>query len=333
MTMNQIGIDVSNDVFDASMASSTGIVRRQFANTPAGYRCFIQWALRGSDGVRVCLEATGVYHLQLALALNCQPRLAVMVVNPCAARRFAQAQMVRAKTDGIDADGLLCFLQRMPFQAWVAPRDEVLQLQSLAHRMVQLDKEIGRERCRLHAARRAGPHTRVVQQDIQVHLKQLQRRLVTMRAQALRVIGQDTQLAEDAHLIDTVPGFAELSATRLVAELSALSPAMTAPQWVAQAGMDPRPNESGTSQRAPRRISKQGNGRIRAALFMPALVAVRHDEHVAAYYEMLLARGKPKMVALVAVMRRLLHALWGMLHHRQAWDGNKFYRLNQIATT
>jgi len=65
---------------------------------------------------------------------------------------------------------------------------------------------------------------------------------------------------------------------------------------------------------------------------MPALVAVRHDVHVAAYYERLLANGKPKMLALMAVMRRLLHALWGMLHHRQEWDRNKFYCLNQTET-
>ena len=61
---------------------------------------------------------------------------------------------------------------------------------------------------------------------------------------------------------------------------------------------------------------------------MSALVAAHHDEHVSAYYQHLLNRGKPKMVALTAVMRKLLHSLWGMLHHQQEWDGNKFYRLN-----
>ena len=101
---------------------------------------------------------------------------------------------------------------------------------------------------------------------------------------------------------------------------------------MAQAGLDPRPYESGISQRPPRRISKQGNTRIRQALFMPALVAIQRDVHVAAYYAKLLAVGKPKMVAITAVMRKLLHALWGMLHHRQEWDGEKFYRLNQPNT-
>ena len=134
-------------------------------------------------------------------------------------------------------------------------------------------------------------------------------------------------MADQARLIKSIPGFAELTATKLLAELSALPDDMMPAQWVAQAGLDPRALESGTSQRPPRRISKQGNVRIRAALFMPALVAAHHDAHVSAYYQGLLSRGKPKMVALTAVMRRLLHALWGVLHHQQEWDGDKFYRL------
>jgi transposase len=330
--MNPIGIDVSNDVFDASLQQSKRVIRRQFSNTPAGYRSFVQWALRRSHCAQVCMEATGVYHLQLALALDRHPDIELMVVNPCAARRFVQANMVRAKTDAIDADGLLLYLQRMPWQPWSAPRGEVLQLQSLAHRMSQLDKEITRERCRLHAARRAGPHTGPVQQDIQAHIKQLQRRLATIKGRASKVIVSDAQLADDARLIDSAPGFAELSVTKLLAELSALPDDMMPAQWVAHAGLDPRPRESGSSQRPPRHISKQGNVRIRAALYMPALVAAHRNPQVSAYYQKLLAKGKPKMVALVAVMRRLLHALWGMLHHRQVWDGDKFYRLNQEKT-
>jgi hypothetical protein len=65
---------------------------------------------------------------------------------------------------------------------------------------------------------------------------------------------------------------------------------------------------------------------------MPALVAIQHDAHIAAYYEHLLARGKSKMTAITAVMRKLLVAIWGMLHHRQEWDGEKFYRLNPPQT-
>ena len=330
--MNQIGIDISNDVFDCTMPYGDRVVRRQFSNTPADYRQFAKWGLRQATAAQVCMESTGVYHLQLALYLDEHPDFQVMLVNPCAARRFIQAHMVRAKTDAIDADGVLLYLQKMPWRPWSAPKELVLQLQSIAHRMSQLEKEITRERCRLHAARQAGPHTGAAQQDIQAHIKQLQRRLQSMKTRASQVIGRDEQLAEDVRIIDTAPGFAELSATKLLAELSPLPHDMRPEQWVAHAGMDPRPSESGTSMHPPRHISKQGNARIRAALFMPALVAVQHDPHVKAYYQKMLASGKPKMLALNAVMRRQLHALWGMLHHRQDWDGEKFYQLNRPNT-
>lgn len=331
--MNPIGIDVSNNTFDASRALGQEVGRRPFSNTPGGHRQFIKWALHGAATARVCLEATGIYHLQLALALHRHPAIELMVVNPRAARRFAEAHMVRAKTDAIDADGLLLFVQRMPFRPWAAPRDEVLQLQSLAHRVGQLDKELTRERSRLHAVCKAGPHTRPVQQDILAHIKQLQRRKATMQARAAQVIWSDEALAEDARLIDTAPGFAAHSASQLLAELAPLPADMQASQWVAQAGIDPRPGDSGTSVRSARQISKQGNARIRAALFMPALVAIRHNANVAAYYEHLLARGKSKMTAITAVMRKLLVAIWGMLQHREEWDGEKFYRLNQPQIT
>jgi transposase len=327
--MNQVGIDISNDVFDATMQHGSSVVRKQFSNTKTGHQQFIRWALYQANSARVCLEATGIYHLQLALALDRQPDTEVMIVNPYAARRFAQAQMVRAKTDAIDADGLLQYLQRMPFQPWSAPREELLQLQSLTRRVAQLDKEVIRERSRLHAARRAGAHTRLVEQDIQAHIAQIQQRLKHLRSQAYQVINNDPQLADDARIVVSAPGFAELSAAKILAELSGLPDDMTPAQWVAHAGLDPRPCESGSSQRSPRRISKQGNVRIRRALFMPALVAIRRNANVSAYYERLLEKGKAKLQAITAVMRKLLHALWGMLHHRKEWNGELFYRLNQ----
>lgn len=325
--MNQVGIDISDKVFDVSMPSSPKVRRRQFINTASGHRQFIKWVLKSSDSARVCLEATGIYHLQLALALHRQAAIELMVVNPRAARRFAQARMVRAKTDAIDADGMLQYLQSMPFCPWTAPADQVLQLQSLAHRRAQLTKEQTRERCRLHASQRAGAHTRLAQQDIKAHLKQLQKRIDNIQQHAIELIQHDPKLADDLRIIDSIPGFAELSAMKVIAELAPLAKDLKPAQWVAQAGLDPRPYESGSSIHPPRRISKQGNARLRTALFLPALSAVQHDPNVKAFYDSLLGRGKAKMQANTAVMRKLLHAIWGMLHHRQEWDGSKFFRL------
>ena len=140
---------------------------------------------------------------------------------------------------------------------------------------------------------------------------------------ATAAVGVPALATKLAHLVST-KGIGEASAMRLLAELLVLPDDLAAPQWVAHAGLDPRPYESGTSVHRPRRITKVGNRHLRAALYMPALVAIQHDPNVKAFYNKLVAAGKKPMQAVVAVMRKLLHAIWGMLKHDQDFDGNKF---------
>ena len=325
--MNLAGIDVANETFDIQKRCGKSITHRTFPNTKNGHQQAITWLKRGSDRVRVCLEATGIYHLQLALALDRAPGVELMVLNPKAARRFAEAQMVRGKTDKVDAMVLLHYLERMLFRPWSAPDEHRLVLQSMAHRLAQLTKEQTRERSRLHAAERAGPHTREAKHDIRVHIRYLERRYLKLEAKAIALMKRHEVMAEDLELVDTVPGFAETGAMQVLAEVGVLADHLQPKQWVAQAGLDPKPDESGTSVNSPRHISKEGNAKLRAALFYPSMSACLCDPNVKAFYEKLLVRGKTKRAAQTAVMRKLLHSIWGILKHRQPWDGNKFYRI------
>jgi len=327
--MNLAGIDVANETFDIQRRCAEKITHRTFSNTKSGHQQAIAWLQRGCRQVRVCLEATGIYHLQLALALNRAPGIELMVLNPKAARRFAEAQMVRGKTDKVDALVLLHYLECMPFKPWSAPSHHRLELQSMAHRLAQLTKEQTRERSRLHAAERAGAHTRVAQHDTRVHIRYLERRYQLLETKAIELMKQYASMAEDLALVDTVPGFAETAAMQVLAEVGVLPDDLQPQQWVAQAGLDPKPDESGTSVHSPRHISKQGNAKLRAALFFPSMSACRCDPNVRAFYEKLLARGKTKRAAQTAVMRKLLHSIWGILKHRQPWDGDKFCRIEK----
>jgi len=108
---------------------------------------------------------------------------------------------------------------------------------------------------------------------------------------------------------------------------------MTVREWVAYAGLDPRRHQSGSSVDRPERISKVGNARLRRALYMPALVSIRWEPNVAAFYEKLVRRGKKPLVAVVAVMRKLLHAIYGMLKHGQDFQGKKFYKVPEKVLT
>ncbi|MGD1157956.1 MAG: transposase [Terriglobia bacterium] len=166
-----------------------------------------------------------------------------------------------------------------------------------------------------------------VLRDLQRSLRAQQRALQRLTREALQLIAQDPDLKLRFQLLLTTRGIAETSAVQILAELAVLSPNLQVRQWVAHAGLDPRQYSSGSSVHKKTRISKTGNRHLRRGLYMPALVAVRHDPHVRAYYEHLLARGKLKMQALVAVMRKLLHAIYGMFKSRQPFDGSKLYRL------
>ena len=239
---------------------------------------------------------------------------------------FARACMQRAKTDAVDAGGILEYLERMPFTAWQPPAPEILQLQAINRRIVQLQTKLTREKNRCHASEFSGANGDAIANDIEVNIHHLERRIERVHDSGLQLVrGLPALASKLAHLV-SAKGIGEASAMRLLAELLVLPGDLAAPQWVAHAGLDPRPHESGTSVHRPRRITKVGNRYLRAALYMPALVAIQHEPNVKAFYNKLVAAGKKPMQAVVAVMRKLLHAIWGMLKHDQDFDGNKFFQ-------
>jgi transposase len=274
--VNQIGVDVdSQELICVMQRAEQRTPLATFANTAAGHRKFIRWATKGGHPARVCLEATGIYSLEFALALHHARNVEVMVVNPRAIKDFARACMQRAKTDAVDAGAILEYLERMPFVAWRPPAPEILELQAINRRIVQLDSELTREKNRRHAAEFAGATADAIANDIEVNIHHLERRIERMHHSGLKLVhGAPILAAKLAHLVST-KGIAEASAMRLLAELLVLPDDLAAPQWVAHAGLDPRPYESGSSIHRPRRISKVGNRYLRAALYMPALVAIQ----------------------------------------------------------
>ena len=326
--VTDIGVDVDSEKLVCAMQrAKQRLPLATFANTAVGHKKFIRWATKGGGTARVCLEATGIYSLEFALALHHAKNVAVMVANPRAIKDFARACMQRAKTDAVDAGGILEYLQRMPFMAWQPPAPEILELQAINRRIVQLNTELTRERNRRHASEFGGASADAIAHDIEVNIRHLERRIERMHESGLRLMRNTPVLATKlAHLV-SAKGIAEVSAMRLLAELLVLPDDLAAPQWVAHAGLDPRAYDSGTSIHRPRRISKVGNSHLRAALYMPALVAIQHEPNVKAFYNKLVVAGKKPMQAVVAVMRKLLHAIWGMLKHDKDFDGEKFFKI------
>lgn len=297
------------------------------ANTPAGHRQLLRTLTRGGQRVRVVLEATGLYALDLALLLSAQKLVEVMVANPRAVRHFAQAMMQGSKNDRLDAVVLLEFAERMPFTPWVRPRENTLALWAIARRLQALTAWRTAEKNRAHAASLSRAIPAVVRRDIAESLLFHQRAMKKLRRRALQCIAGDAQLQERYQLLRSVPGMGEISAVQTLAELLLLPEDRDVRQWVAYAGLDPREYSPGTSVRKYTRISKLGNGHLRRALYMPALVASRCEPHLRGFYEHLLAPGKRKRQALLAVARKLLHAIYGMFRSQRRYDGTRVYLL------
>jgi transposase len=325
------GCDVSADTLDAARSNAENLEHARFPNTPAGHTALIRWLTEPGLAVRIVLEASGIYGVDLALVLHEADNVEVMVLNPRAAKDYRRAHMHRSKTDQIDAAMLCDYARRMPFSAWQPPEADAVELRWLSRRIADLTLERAREKNRLHAAQASRTSSALVvndiQNDIQVNLRHLARRIDELVRQALKLIRARWPLHAAYDHATSVRGIAAKRAIQLLGELLCLPDDMNVREWVAYAGLDVRQHRSGRSVEARPRISKEGNVHIRRALYMPALVAVQREPHVGAFYAHLVEQGTPKMVAVVAVMRKLLHSLYGMLKHGCDFDGAKFYEM------
>lgn len=319
------GIDVSAATLAVAVqAADRPLEQREFVNKASGHQGLIAWLRRRKAPVRVSLEATGIYSLDLALALDAAEGIEVAVLNPKAVHRFAQT-LRRSKTDAADAVALCEYSRRMPFVAWRAPAREGLRLRTISRHIDGLTMEHTREQNRLHAAQGSVATPRCVVLDLKRSLAGLKRRIVRLRREAMVLVRADAVLRQRFELLTSVPGIAEISALQLLGELTPLSEEMSVRQWVAHSGLDPAHVVSGTSVHRPSRISRAGNRHLRRALYMPALVASRFDPHLKAFYETLLARHKAKLQALIAVARKLLHAIYGIFRSQTTYDGHKLF--------
>jgi transposase len=331
--MHTAGIDVgaSELVVVVSKNGKTG-KSRSFSNDPAGHKAILK-ALSKSKVERVCLEATGVYHIDLAVVLNDAERFGVMVVNPKAAKHYAEAVMTRTKTDSVDAAILAEYAENMPFKLWVRPSDASLAVRACARRLAALVKQRAQAKNQLHAWQSTEMTPSFIVEDVELTIAQLDAQIERLRENALSLISEDQQSREILELLLSIKGVAEASAIQLMGELLILPADMNARQWVALAGLDPRQHQSGSSVNKRARISKAGNRYLRMALYMPALSATRHDRHVRGYYLHLIEdQGLKKIQAVCAVMRKLLHAIHGMLKSQTRFDSTRFYDLSHSAS-
>ncbi len=322
------GLEVSAlELVVAVQAKKGGVAVLRFPNTAAGHQRLARNLTRGGKQVKVCMEATGIYGLDIALRLSLQEGVRLMVANPRAVHSFAKALMQRSKNDQLDAVVLREFAERMEFKEWHRPSKNTLTLWAIARRLEALTKHCAAEKNRRHAAGFSQAIPGCVKKSIARDLRFHEREIKELREEALRCISADEKLQQRYEQLRSVPGIGVVSGIAVLGEVSLLPEDRDVRQWVAYAGLDPREYSSGTSVHRRTRISKVGNRHLRSALFLPALAASRHDPHLRAFYQHLLARGKKKKQALTAVARKLLHAIYGMFRSQARYEGSRVYTL------
>ncbi|CAN5299853.1 IS110 family transposase [soil metagenome] len=307
--ISHVGIDVSKERLDVCLmpGSETLVV----SNDQPGIESLLG-RLRQSPPKLVVLEASGRYERPVAAALAASG-IVLAVVNPRQARDFAKATGRLAKTDRIDAEILARFAVAVGPRPSVLPDEEAQALQAILTRRRQLVEMLTAENNRLGMASNSSA---TVAKRIRAHIKWLQKELERTDGELDAAVEASTLWKENEALLRSVPGVGPVLARTLLAELPELG-TISPKRLSALVGVAPFNRDSGTFQ--GKRQVWGGRSPVRAVLYMAALVATRHNPVIREFYERLLASGKPKKVALVACMRKLLSILNAVLRDRAPW--------------
>lgn len=305
-----VGIDISKRHFDLHRNPEGQSLH--FDNTATGIRQCVK-LLAEHPPQLIVMEATGGYETDLAATLH-KAALPVVVVNPRQIRDFAKAVGQRAKTDKIDAEIIARFAAqvRPPLRDFLS--DKARKLKALVARKNQLVVMHVAERNRLeHAVDKA------IVRSIKRSLKSLERQIEQLKQHLADVIAQDEELQHKADLLDSVPGIGPATAALLVAHMPELGQ-LNRREVAALAGVAPMNRDSGAFK--GKRMTGGGRSQVRAGLYMPVVSAVRWNPTIRTFYQRLVAKGKTKMTALVAAMRKLLTILNLMIKRNEPWNPN-----------
>jgi transposase len=304
-----VGIDVAKDHLDIHALPSSEAWRVE--NTPEAINGLAE-RLAALAPALVAMESTGGHEHAVAGALAAAG-LAVAVINPRQMRDFARATGELAKTDRLDARVIALFAERVRPEARALPDAAQRSLEALLARRRQLIGMLVAERNRLLLADAA------VRKSLSKHVRWLEKELAAVEGDVAEAVEGSVIWRAREDLLRSVPGVGRVLATTLLAGLPELG-RLDRREIAALVGVAPHARDSG--RHAGRRTAWGGRAEVRTALYMGALASITHNAALGGFYRALVARGKPKKVALVAVMRKLLVALNAMARDGKAWDPN-----------
>ena len=307
-----VGIDVGSQELVVAVDGSRV---RQFKHNKTGIKALVKWVVTrtGDLSPHFCLEATGVYGYSVACCLYREHQMTVSIINPAQIASYAKAQLRRTKTDNVDAQVILSFAQSQHPPEWQPESESLRKLYYLVVEADQIKKSLRQWSNRKHSHKYIHNLPEIVKKTNQALQRSLTRQLDKINQAIEQLCRQDSQLKQKTELLCSIPGVSNHSAVRILAYGRNALTDFNRNALTAHAGLAPAQKQSGISVNGKARIAKQGDRRLRASLYMPALVAAFHNPILKTFYLKLLDKGKPKMVALVAVMKKLLLMIQALL--------------------
>lgn len=311
-----LGIDVAKLKLDACLYSQ-GIngkkKHKTFSNNPEGFAKLLQWLMQNqctTDKTHIVMEATSVYHENAAVVLH-RAGCVVCIANPAKVRHFAQGLSIISKTDKADSEVLARFAALANPKPWQPPSEQAQHLSALLTRRDALVVDLQREQNRLEKAQ-ATLTPQSVSDSIQASITFIQNAIYAIDQDVQAQIDQDPHMKHHKKLLLSIPAVGERTGTMMLS-LMQTHHFDRADQMAAYLGLVPIQHQSGSSINGRSRLSKAGSSKIRKGLYMAAVVGIRYNPHIKALYDRLVLKGKSKMSALCAAMRKLVHLCFGVV--------------------
>lgn len=313
-----LGIDISKSKFDVVLLRDKKHKSHCFHNSKKGFAKLIEWLLTFKvDKVHACMEATGFYGDALALFLY-ENNHDVSIINPFQIKSFGCSQLIRTKTDQKDAFVIAEFCKIFNPKFWKPSAPELQELRNLYRTLKALQQDRQRLKNRLEKHENAG---NFILSECKILLSCYEKSMANIETEITKVLSHKN-LKKKHDLLKTIPALSSITATAILAELPDINLFKDARQAAAFAGLTPSHKQSGSSVNGKTRLSKIGSPNLRKALYMPAIVAIKHNPIIKEMSERLEKKGKRKMQIVGASMRKLLHIAFGVLKTETTFNMN-----------
>jgi transposase len=305
-----------------------------FSNTARGFLTLTAWIKKLTDqglGIRIVMEATGVYHEALAYYLD-DKGLAVSVVLPNKISNYFRTLEIKTVTDKTASEVIAQFGLERNLDNWKRPKEIYKRLRQITRERDQIVAERTTVKNQLHAENAEAEPNKTSIIRIKKRIQLLNAQEKEIQAEIAQLVRQDDEASKKIAIIKTLPGVGLLTAAIVLAETNGFELIRNKKQLTSYAGLDVREKQSGTSVKGKPRISKKGNKHLRKAMHLPALAAIRCDERYKTIFTRLVSKHGIKMKATVAIQRKLLELIFTLFKSTQPYDKNYLAKYDNTPT-